>query len=83
MIEWSSPADCYVKGLGECMILQNTLGCYSCNPQFLVLILSTGELRTCDQNSVALYGNPSTGLPLESDLIKKWKLEDESKKQAS
>lgn len=79
MIEWTSPAECYVKGLGDCLILQNTLGCYSCNPQFLVMILLTGELRTIDQNNLALYGNPSAGQKLESDLIKQWKLEDESK----
>jgi len=31
------------------------------NPQFIVRIYHTGELRTIDQNDVKVYGNPSTG----------------------
>lgn len=31
------------------------------NPQFIVRIYHTGELRTVDQNDVKVYGNPSTG----------------------
>lgn len=31
------------------------------NPQFIVRIYHTGELRTVDQNDVKVYGNPSAG----------------------
>lgn len=82
MIEWSSPAEGFARGLGDCIILQNTLGCYSCNPQFLVMLTESGELRTVDQNCLALYGNPSDGrYGIESELIKKWREELESKKE--
>ena len=35
------------------------------NPQFIVRIYHTGELRTVDQNDVKVYGNPSTGEKLK------------------
>ena len=40
------------------------------NPQFIVRIYHTGELRTIDQNDVKVYGNPSTGENLKPPPFK-------------
>jgi hypothetical protein len=34
------------------------------NPQFIVRLYNTGEVRTVDQNDVKIYGNPTMGEPL-------------------
>jgi hypothetical protein len=31
------------------------------NPQFIVRLYNTGDVRTVDQNDIKIYGNPSTG----------------------
>jgi len=31
------------------------------NPQFIVKLYHTGELRTIDQNDIKVYGNPTSG----------------------
>jgi hypothetical protein len=31
------------------------------NPQFIIRMYNTGEVRTVDQNDIKIYGNPSTG----------------------
>ena len=34
------------------------------NPQFIIRLYDTGDIRTIDQNDVKIYGNPTTGEPL-------------------
>jgi hypothetical protein len=34
------------------------------NPQFIIRLYDTGDIRTVDQNDVKIYGNPTTGEPL-------------------
>jgi hypothetical protein len=31
------------------------------NPQFIVRIYNSGDVRTIDQNDIKIYGNPTTG----------------------
>jgi hypothetical protein len=31
------------------------------NPQFIVKLYETGEVRTVDQNDIKIYGNPTAG----------------------
>ena len=31
------------------------------NPQFIIRLYDTGDIRTVDQNDVKIYGNPTTG----------------------
>jgi hypothetical protein len=31
------------------------------NPQFIIRLYNTGEVRTLDQNDIKIYGNPTTG----------------------
>jgi hypothetical protein len=34
------------------------------NPQFIVKIYKSGDVRCIDQNDIKIYGNPSNGEPL-------------------
>jgi hypothetical protein len=38
------------------------------NPQFIIKIYHTGEVRTFDQNDIHIYGNPSAGEKLKPEL---------------
>ena len=48
------------------------------NPQFIIRLYDTGDVRTVDQNDVKIYGNPTTGeslipkkeFPTNQQLIK-------------
>jgi hypothetical protein len=31
------------------------------NPQFIIRLYNTGDVRTVDQNDIKIYGNPTTG----------------------
>jgi len=35
------------------------------NPQFIVKLYETGEVRTIDQNDIKIYGNPTAGETLK------------------
>lgn len=34
------------------------------NPQFIIRLYNTGDVRTVDQNDIKIYGNPTAGEPL-------------------
>jgi hypothetical protein len=34
------------------------------NPQFIIRLYNSGDIRTIDQNDIKIYGNPTTGEPL-------------------
>ena len=50
--------------LGYGVALFMIAGSIHSNPQFIVRIYETGLLRTIDQNDIQVYGNPTTGEPL-------------------
>jgi hypothetical protein len=58
MIELANPFDAYARKLGDCLVLFLIAGSVSCNPQFIVRIKKSGDLRTVDQNDLKVYGNP-------------------------
>jgi hypothetical protein len=31
------------------------------NPQFIIRLYNTGDVRTVDQNDIKIYGNPTAG----------------------
>jgi hypothetical protein len=35
------------------------------NPQFIIRLYETGEVRTVDQNDIKIYGNPTAGETLK------------------
>lgn len=51
--------------VGYGVVLFMIAGSIHSNPQFIVRIYHTGELRTVDQNDVRVYGNPSAGEKLK------------------
>jgi hypothetical protein len=47
--------------LGYGIALFIIAGSIHSNPQFIVRLYHTGQLRTIDQNDIKIYGNPTTG----------------------
>lgn len=67
-----NPFDVYVKELGHCLALFLISGSVTSNPQFIVKIYHTGEIRTIDQNDIRMYGNPSAGEKLIPEIPDNW-----------
>jgi len=63
-----NPFDVEVKELGYGVALFLIAGSIHSNPQFIVRFYHTGQLRTVDQNDIAVYGNPSTGENLKPSI---------------
>lgn len=59
-----NPFDVEVTKLGHGVALFMIAGSIHSNPQFIVRLYNTGEVRTVDQNDIKIYGNPTTGEPL-------------------
>ena len=70
--EIHNPFDVYVKELGHSLALFLIAGSVSSNPQFIVRIYHTGELRTVDQNDLRMYGNPTASEKLIPEIPKEW-----------
>lgn len=70
--EYSERIDAYARKLGYCAIIDRTLGSPNCNPQFLVRIYHTGDLRVVDMVDLKLYGNPGAGENLIPDIPRDW-----------
>ncbi len=68
--------DGYAKNLGDCTIYFLFAGSSTCNPQFMVRLHGTGDMRMVDQNDVKVYGNPQTGEPLTPFIPEDWKLKE-------
>lgn len=60
-----NPFDVDVKDLGHGVALFMITGSIHSNPQFIIRLYHTGELRTVDQNDLRVYGNPSAGESLK------------------
>jgi hypothetical protein len=72
--EVHNPFDAYAKGLGHCLVMFMIAGSCTSNPQFVVRIYHTGELRTVDQNDLRLYGNPAAGESLIPEIPADWEV---------
>lgn len=70
--EIENPFDVYVRELGHAMCLFLISGSVSSNPQFIVRIYHSGDIRTVDQNDVKMYGNPTAGEKLVPEIPKEW-----------
>jgi len=70
--EITNPFDVYVRELGHSLALFLIAGSVTSNPQFIVRIYNTGELRTVDQNDLRMYGNPTAGEKLVPEIPKEW-----------
>jgi len=70
--EIHNPFDAYAKELGECLVLFMIAGSVTSNPQFIVRIYHTGQMRTVDQNDLIVYGNPTAGEVLVPELPTEW-----------
>lgn len=71
--EIQNPFDAYAKKLGYCLVMFLIAGSPTSNPQFIVKLYHTGDLRTVDQNDLKLYGNPAAGEVLEPSIPDDWK----------
>jgi hypothetical protein len=47
--------------LGYGVVLFMIAGSIHSNPQFIIKLYNTGEVRTVDQNDIKIYGNPTAG----------------------
>jgi len=47
--------------LGYGVALFIITGSIHSNPQFIVRLYNTGQVRTIDQNDIKIYGNPTAG----------------------
>jgi len=50
--------------LGYGVALFIIAGSVHSNPQFIIRMYNTGDVRTIDQNDIKIYGNPTAGEPL-------------------
>lgn len=71
--EVHNPFDVYVRKLGEGLVLFMIAGSVSSNPQFIVRLYHSGDIRTVDQNDVKMYGNPTAGESLIPQIPEEWK----------
>jgi len=75
MLELNNPFDAYAKLLGYCLVLFMIAPSATSNPQFIVKLYGSGDLRVVDMVDLKVYGNPSAGenlIPtIPSDWIKK------------
>jgi hypothetical protein len=71
--EVHNPFDAYAKNLGDCLVMFMVAGSCTSNPQFVVRVYNTGELRTVDQNDLLVYGNPTAGESLTPPIPEDWK----------
>lgn len=60
-----NPFDVEVRKLGHGVALFMIAGSIHSNPQFIVRLYSSGEIRTVDQNDIRIYGNPTSGEKLD------------------
>lgn len=58
ILELSNPLDGFAKHLGYCMAMYLIMPSSLSNPQFIVRIYGSGDVRVVDQNDIKLYGNP-------------------------
>lgn len=70
--EIENPFDAFARQLGHCLVKFMIAGSTSSNPQFLVRIYHTGDLRTVDQNDLKEYGNPTAGESLTPPIPLDW-----------
>jgi hypothetical protein len=47
--------------LGYGVVLFMIAGSIHSNPQFIIRLYNTGDVRTVDQNDIRIYGNPTAG----------------------
>lgn len=73
LLELANPFDAYAKKLGYCLVMFMVAGSSTSNPQFVVKLYHTGDLRTVDQNDLKVYGNPAAGENLLPEIPDDWK----------
>jgi hypothetical protein len=73
LLELANPFDAYAKKLGYCLVMFMIAGSSTSNPQFVVKLYHSGDLRTVDQNDLKVYGNPAAGEKLEPEIPEDWK----------
>jgi hypothetical protein len=71
--EIQNPFDVYVRKLGHGVAMFMISGSITSNPQFMVRLYNSGDMRTVDQNDIKIYGNPTVGESLVPPIPKDWK----------
>ena len=81
-----NPFDVYVKQLGHGVAMFMISGSITSNPQFMVKLYNSGDIRTVDQNDIKIYGNPTAGEALVPDIPESWQSKNQkpsSKEESS
>lgn len=71
MLEISSPFDVHCP-LGHGVAMFMIIGSFTANPQFIVKLYKTGEVRSVDSNDIRVYGSPSYGESLTPEIPEGW-----------
>lgn len=79
--EIENPFDCFVRELGEGCALFLIPGSMHSNPQFIVMLYDSGDLRVVDMRDMKLYGNPTNGQPLTPPIPDSWKKRSTNKNE--
>jgi hypothetical protein len=72
MLELNNPFDAYARGLGYCMVMIVIAPSSLSNPQFIVRVYGSGDIRVVDQNDLKVYGVPFID-GLHPDIPEEWK----------
>jgi hypothetical protein len=72
LLEINSPFDVHCP-LGYGVALFLVAGSFTSNPQFIVKLYNTGEVKSVDTNDIRIYGSPSYGEALKPEIPNGWK----------
>lgn len=73
LLEIADPFDAYARNLGYCLVKFLVAGSSTANPQFIVFIYETGQIRTVDQIDLLVYRDPSR-YPIEPPIPDDWRV---------
>lgn len=68
MLELANPFDVHTP-LGHGIAMFLIAGSYAANPQFIVKLYDSGQIKSFDSNDVLMYGSPTYGEPLKPETI--------------
>lgn len=72
MHEIINPFDVYVRKLGDGLAMFLISGSVTSNPQFMVRLEPSGDMRVVDMIDLKIYGNPTAGQRLIPFIPEDW-----------
>lgn len=72
ILEISNPFDAYARNLGYCLVMFMIAPSPLSNPQWIVRVYGSGDMRVVDTIELKAYGNPAID-GLLPDIPEDWK----------